>query len=288
MSGCNNSKNYKKRDCGCGRRRCDCNKRNSLCYNRREPLVSLFDRLIVQTTDITRPASPSPNVLDLNHAQMLASGLYTQAQINQFQVDSFAYFLATFGLDFNTAVIAPGGIFILVIPGGSATLIPYATGVDGVHKLAFDSKYPQRGQDGDWVFETFGNLVAFSGTGGTFTSGTAAGQNWKNNDIVFYLETNALKVGENRSNPCFREVFKLRSFAPSQQVFNSYTPPPVPPSPNPGLTEQHSKFYIIDECGNTGYGTLEVVVDQITTTPPNFIVNQKNRGVYTWNCNLAA
>ena len=228
-----------------------------------KPLVRIFDRLIVQTTDKSDVTNNPENIIDPNHAKMLDSGLYDAAEILQMQADSLAYFITHFGFDFSTGTLQLDGTTQLVIPGGIAVLIPYATGLDKVHKLAFDSKHPKRGQSGKWYFEAYGNLVLILATG-TFASGTATGQTYSPNNILFYFDQNALKKHH-------REIFQIRSFAPSQTMTNSF-----------GKSEQHTKFHVIDKCENVGYGTLEIVVDQDVNDV--LIFNQKNRGVYTWDC----
>jgi hypothetical protein len=226
-----------------------------------------FNRIILQTTDKSDITNNQENIVDPGHAKMLASGLYTQSQIDQMQSNSITFFNEKFGLNFANAESQPDGSGKIPIPGGLAFIIPYATGLDKVHRLTFDSENPQRGNSNNWYFETYGNIVLILASG-TFTNCVYAGQTYAPTNILFYFDQNALKETNSRHNR--REVFQIQSFSPSQTVVNSF-----------GKSEQHAKFNIIDEDCNIGFGTLEIVINKDEGSNP-ITFSQKNRGVYTW------
>lgn len=200
--------------------------------------VSRYERLLVITMDRGTISNSLFTVLDINHQRMLATGFYTQAQVDALRANSITYLKDRFGLDFSLGTPYPdwGSISL-----PQATLYPYSSNYNHDAYLVYDSLNKQRGKDGDWYGMHFGEIVLMTGAG-NFTSGSAAGQSYGVGDILGYFEYSFVQFDLTTNTTKQRETMILRLHVPTKQVPNSQ-----------GVTEQYVKGELVDNLGNLGY-----------------------------------
>jgi len=230
------------------------------------------------------PTNNLPQVLDVNHTKMKAIG-YTQADADLIDQKSIAYFKSQFGMDFATGIpssaipgLPPGGLVLLQY---GAVLVPYANDPvlsGAIYHVAYDTKFPERGQELDWIVRDLGNIVVFlsalgNGSSGVFPGGVMKGFAYGNSSNLFYGEYAYLKKGGNYSDPncdC-KERLQAESIVPSDVRTSSQGQPDV-----------LHKFRVVDKDGNVG---LALVLIWIQVNPANTSqLTQYIRGVVTFDC----
>lgn len=237
-----------------------------------EDLVSGFSRMVVLTSDVNLGVNGTPPntqqliaaVLDPNHAQMISSGLYTQAQVDAFVSTANAYFLVNFNINASAGQTING---ITYIPSAAAPLfayVPYAA--QNVVNVAFDSTNLNRGAAGGWVGSQFGVVIACT-TNLQFSGGTHAGETCGAGNTVAYFQYNLLKSGS-PSNGNSREVLQVQTPWVSLDVVNSQ-----------GYIDSLSKAQAIDQQANVGFYMENIVWNKDVATN---IVTGATRVVITW------
>lgn len=243
-----------------------------------DTLVSGYSRMVVLTNDISLGTNFTPpttqqvleQVLDPNHASMISSGLYTQAQVNAFVQASNAYMLARFGYNFSAGQVDPN-TGITYYPTAAAPLVilfPYSA--QNVVGVAFDTANLARGVTDSWVGSQFGIVIACTITQ-QFPGGDHAGETCAAGDILTYFHYNLLKTGvpsQVQNLPVFREILQCQSPWPSKNIINSQN-----------VTDTLSKLEANDQNNKLGFFMENIVYQKDVTTG---VWSTKTRVVITW------
>lgn len=256
--------------------------------------VPTYARVIVDTQDYAWPVGFP---VDPNHTFMVASGVHTQAEADQLDIDAAAEFLALYGVDFNPVtnpnVVVTQATGIRTIPGFPATWFPYYS--ENQAFVVSDSLYPKRGKgpDGegqDWVNNKYGIQILFNGpTEGNppvqFTGGENVGAYYRANNLFSYgyfnyMRFDALTGKPYKPNkPKNREVITYTTTNLSYSAANQW---------NDGATSPASPYRqftvtlkVIDGCGNAGkyIGTTEIYRLPLGASGSNFL---RENPVSTW------
>jgi|GEM_PF-3757496 len=239
-----------------------------------------FSRAIVATHD--RSASIVLNAFDFSstgvaHEQMRTKLGYTQAQTDNLDTSSIAYFQAQLGLNFAASFPVPvaPGIFGkgVLLPGSPliAVLIPYINGQNAEIPVIFDSK---NGTNKIFNVES-GNLVIFLGplTGtGTIPGGLHAGANIQYFDNFFYGNIDLVK-----KKPDGSFDIKENFFTTSDQIAKT-------PRDSLGAQQFIITLNMTDENGKVGRGDSMTTTDKFELDGVTLNPAVRLRNVYTWPC----
>ena len=226
-----------------------------------------YTRFMIASSDILNPTPGPASILDPGHAAMLAFGPYSASDITSFDSASKLWFFSNWSVDTNGCIPNqpfPGACLVFI--GGSpvAALVPYKSStMYAVH----DNDHPNRGNNGKWVNNIFGNIIVLF-TNLTLTTPDGP-QTCKPLDAILYLEQNWVKVGKYPYDGNHRYVVKSRS-----RYFTTF------PVNGQGLTDQLAVFDAIDEDGNVGYGELSGTTHYVSGNSGDII--QHNRLTQTW------
>ncbi len=202
------------------------------------------------------------DVLDIGHTAWLALELDSQGDVDQWDLDTKAWMLSQFGLDFDSAVYVPAvDGWSLTIPGGSALMIPYKLVGNNTYRVRMDTKYPWRAVQGDWYVNGFGNIVILNGAG-TFTGGVAVGTAWKQQDILSYNIWQYRKDGDLWK---ITEQFRERISANTEY-------PVISPANSQGIRGQLFHEVVKDKNGEPGTAWLSAQTQKDYVTGDLFTV----------------
>jgi hypothetical protein len=235
-----------------------------------EELITLFSRFAFLSFDQNlgtnytppTPAQIAASVTDINHTAMLASGLYTQSQIDVFRLESIVYFNTLFGINFSAGTLLPSGIIV----SPPFVMIPFATGAANSFRVAFDSDHVAHGITADWYAVQYGEVIISQGSG-LFLGGTHGGEAYVVGDVLTYIRLNFQKL-EGISPLHQHEEFTLRSPWVSKNILNSQ-----------GYVDSLSKLEIVDSNGNVGFFTENIMFVKNVDTG---FVYEKIRVTATW------
>jgi len=236
-------------------------------------LVKEFSRLLVITSDKNLgsnyvPPDPSTiisSVTDSNHTQQVASGLYTQAQVDALRTKAIQYLQNQFGIDFSSGTPLPGGMILK----DSFIMIPYSNVNTGFTKVCFDSKNPDRGATSRWFGAQFGELIACQASG-TFSSGTHSGETYNAGDILTCFDYNLVRTsGHPLDANQEREVIWCCSPWVNKFILNSQ-----------GYKDFFSKLEAVDEEGRVGFFDENITFNKVVSTGEVFTAT---RVVVTWS-----
>jgi hypothetical protein len=192
---------------------------------------------------------------------MLATGRYTQSQINQFRVNAINYYKNQYGIDFSQGI---HNTYLDSYNFPYAGMFPYAGGRDNTVHLEFDSKNKHRGKDGNWYGYQFGEVVGMF-SNGTFTGGVMNGTSYQAGDLLAYFNYDFVQLTHSNNH----ESMLCYTPWPTKQPVNSF-----------GKIESFSKMEVVDSEGNIGFFSedIHVLVNPYNRTD----AKMKIRGVFTF------
>lgn len=203
-----------------------------------DPLVSLYDRLVVITKDENNIGSVNPLAfIDPLHQRMLALGYYTQADVNRLDRDSIAFIYHFYGINVTE------GFYNATIGSYASSewfFFPFQI-TDPLDLVAFDSENLKRGAEGNWMHVDSGNLLVFL-RNGTFRGGVNANYTFQPNDGIIYDHFDLVKMDSCwRNCSKYREQFLCYTTVTAKQFTDMY-----------GLLDSVIRFECDDEYGRHG------------------------------------